>query len=313
MSGTYIGPFGRILPVPEDHDLKQSTKPPPSKMLARTMPPLPSRGGLGLAFGSDPTPGFTDPNRYSRSQKPNSSSRPHTGGTLPPVSDLLSPVAPAIGDVFPSSSRFGTGSPSVLSSGYPSPRPDEYITPPYHRAGANSFPGQPPRGSHMQPQYGNPVRNTPPHGMGSMQYPSAYPSTSDRPQTSWHPSPPTPSSTPSQWPIIQRSDLRSAAPPVSQRIREAASTVPPVLKVVGEKVIPGEGPCYLYEDGSHVKMVIDGEAVNAQWGVTKAGKPRKRLAVACMTCREKKIKCDPGDFKCVQCDKSGRECQFSNA
>ncbi|ROW08897.1 hypothetical protein VMCG_02865 [Cytospora schulzeri] len=57
--------------------------------------------------------------------------------------------------------------------------------------------------------------------------------------------------------------------------------------------LPGEGLCYFYDDGSHCKTVIDGEAVNAHWGVTKAGKPRKRLAIACVTCREKKIKCDP--------------------
>lgn len=69
----------------------------------------------------------------------------------------------------------------------------------------------------------------------------------------------------------------------------------------------------MYDDGTHVKKVIDGEAVNAQWGVTKAGKPRKRLAIACLTCREKKIKCDPDEPKCVQCDKSGRECRFQTA
>ncbi|CRK36510.1 hypothetical protein BN1708_016531, partial [Verticillium longisporum] len=40
--------------------------------------------------------------------------------------------------------------------------------------------------------------------------------------------------------------------------------------------VPGEGPCYFYDDGSHCKTVIDGEAVNPHWGVTKAGKPRKR-------------------------------------
>ena len=87
----------------------------------------------------------------------------------------------------------------------------------------------------------------------------------------------------------------------------------PVVKLIGERVFPGEGLCYVYDDGSHVRKVIDGEAVNAQWGVTKAGKPRKRLAIACITCREKKIKCDPSEPKCVQCDKAGRECRFQTA
>ena len=43
--------------------------------------------------------------------------------------------------------------------------------------------------------------------------------------------------------------------------------------------VPGEGMCYFYDDGTHCKAVIDGEQVNAHWGVTKAGKPRKRLAI----------------------------------
>jgi hypothetical protein len=77
--------------------------------------------------------------------------------------------------------------------------------------------------------------------------------------------------------------------------------------------VPGEGTCYFYDDGSHCKTVIDGEAVNAHWGVTKAGKPRKRLAIACVTCREKKIKCDPDFPRCVQCEKFGRVCKFKNA
>lgn len=77
--------------------------------------------------------------------------------------------------------------------------------------------------------------------------------------------------------------------------------------------VPGEGMCYFYDDGSHCKTVIDGEAVNAHWGVTKAGKPRKRLAIACITCREKKIKCDPDYPRCIQCEKFGRICKFKNA
>lgn len=77
--------------------------------------------------------------------------------------------------------------------------------------------------------------------------------------------------------------------------------------------VPGEGMCYFYDDGTHCKTHIDGEAVNAHWGVTKAGKPRKRLAIACITCREKKIKCDPDYPRCIQCEKFGRTCRFQNA
>lgn len=77
--------------------------------------------------------------------------------------------------------------------------------------------------------------------------------------------------------------------------------------------LPGEGLCHFYEDGSHCKAIIDGEAVNAHWGVTKAGKPRKRLAIACTSCREKGIKCDPDYPRCSQCEKFGWICEWKNA
>lgn len=309
MSNTYIGPFGRILPITEDYDLSQSPKSPPSNMLTRKMPPLPDM----FAFGSDPTPGFTDPNRYSRSQKPNPSSRPHMGEALPPVSQLLSPVSPTGGDACSFSSRFRTGSPSEPSSGYPSPHPEEYNAPSYHRQGGNAFPGHISRGSHPQSQYTNIGRDSLPPSMISPQHRPSYPSSLERSRTDWQPSPPTPSSTPFPWPPVQRPEYRTAGPSVSPHLREPLSTVKPNPKVVCEKTIPGEGPCYVYEDGTHVRKFIDGELVNAQWGITKAGRPRRRLAIACMTCREKKIKCDPTDLKCVQCDKSGRECHFQSA
>lgn len=50
-------------------------------------------------------------------------------------------------------------------------------------------------------------------------------------------------------------------------------------RFVRQAEVPGEGMCYFYDDGTHCKTVIDGEPVNAHWGVTKAGKPRKRLAI----------------------------------
>lgn len=84
-------------------------------------------------------------------------------------------------------------------------------------------------------------------------------------------------------------------------------------RVISEEVLPGGSHVYVYEDGSTIPKEIDGEPVNAQWGVTKAGKPRKRLAVACTTCREKKIKCDPAEPKCAQCEKFGRDCHYSSA
>jgi hypothetical protein len=80
-------------------------------------------------------------------------------------------------------------------------------------------------------------------------------------------------------------------------------------RCVGQRDIPGEGMCYIYEDGTICRAIIDGEPVNPSWGITKAGKPRKRLAQACLTCREKKIKCEPGYPTCQQCAKSQRVCR----
>lgn len=75
------------------------------------------------------------------------------------------------------------------------------------------------------------------------------------------------------------------------------------------QMMPGVGECFLFPDGSILPCKINDEPVNPEFGVTKAGKPRKRLAQACITCREKKIKCQPGDPKCVQCEKIGRPCK----
>ena len=98
--------------------------------------------------------------------------------------------------------------------------------------------------------------------------------------------------------------------PESLSRAKGASVLP---HVIDERYVEGEGICYVYADGSHVPKLIDGVPVNANWGVTKAGKPRKRLAQACLTCREKKIKCQPNLPKCDQCQKSGRECRFESA
>jgi hypothetical protein len=97
-------------------------------------------------------------------------------------------------------------------------------------------------------------------------------------------------------PMRRRTDILSRAPVRSTRC-------------IGQRDVAGEGLCYVYEDGSYCRAVIDGEPVNPSWGITKAGKPRKRLAQACLTCREKKIKCEPGYPKCHQCAKSQRACR----
>lgn len=73
--------------------------------------------------------------------------------------------------------------------------------------------------------------------------------------------------------------------------------------------VPGEGTFYVYENGQRIPTHVDGEQVNPAWGLTKANKPRKRLALACLDCREKKIKCEPGTSSCLQCEKAKRICR----
>ncbi|KAK5119829.1 hypothetical protein LTR85_007155 [Meristemomyces frigidus] len=61
-------------------------------------------------------------------------------------------------------------------------------------------------------------------------------------------------------------------------------------KYLGVKDVNGEGSYHMYEGGFRIPTNVDGEPVNPAWGLTKANKPRKRLALACLDCREKKIK-----------------------
>lgn len=80
-------------------------------------------------------------------------------------------------------------------------------------------------------------------------------------------------------------------------------------KYIGVRDVPGEGAFHLYEGGYRIPTHVDGETVNPAWGLTKANKPRKRLAMACLDCREKKIKCEPGAASCLQCEKAKRVCR----
>lgn len=80
-------------------------------------------------------------------------------------------------------------------------------------------------------------------------------------------------------------------------------------KYLGIKEVTGEGTFHCYEGGYRIPTHVDGEHVNPAWGLTKANKPRKRLALACLDCREKKIKCEPGVASCLQCEKAKRPCR----
>jgi hypothetical protein len=127
--------------------------------------------------------------------------------------------------------------------------------------------------------------------------------------TSYSLSPPDPDQTAhntatSSLPSVSDGPLRSGLD--TSHIRSQSSHVP------CEEGMSSKGVRSRYNDAVHHARGVDTDSVNPYWGVTKAGKPRKRLAQACATCREKKIRCDPGSgfSKCSQCLKFNRECGF---
>ena len=300
-------------------------------------PPLPQ----ALNFGSDPRPGFSEPTRYGVSNpsrrveaQRQSFDEPRMDyltqhGQLPSVSQLLTPGSHSSG----TSSPFSPQQLPVASenrSAHPSPARLSGAEQPAHTAEV-SYQGRPAQ-LPLQPQFQETMgarREAIAPASMSLQYPVVYPQDHDLSASRYpnHPTVAHPPAPPLQPPSIspispthyhQIPSSGYAYNPVSspmaaQARQDALQAVKPVPRVVGEQDVPGEGPCWIYEDGSICRKIIDGQPVNAQWGVTKAGKPRKRLAIACTTCREKKIKCDPGEGKCLQCEKFGRDCRFTTA
>jgi hypothetical protein len=319
----YLGPFGRYLPIPDN---SPTTERPDSRggqaahaMYQLPPPKIPSP----LQFGTDGMSNNTPPGRYeyrTNSYGTRDAERPTFKETLPSVSQLLTPMSHASVPASPFSPQ-NRQTPPFDRSMHSSPARDPYDPPP-------------PQAISLRQPYPVPQRpyaatqsSYHPSGPESNQQAASYPTASN----------------PGPWPRQDNQLLddsrRSYEPqtvpyhqgqlPYQSVVLNGVSRSPSFhsrvesqsersggqrfLQVVREEHIPGEGICYVYEDGSHCRKFIDGEPVNASWGVTKAGKPRKRLAQACMTCREKKIKCDPNTPKCVQCQKFGRECRFESA
>ncbi|KAL8641315.1 MAG: hypothetical protein Q9228_001849 [Teloschistes exilis] len=361
MSRTYIGPFGRILPVLDnsDDDSSGNESQEPSSLPERQpdmatyqLPPpqFPTR----LDFGSDPRPGFSEPKNYDittqaqrligqRRQSFGEPRRPYhvQHGQLPPVSQLLTPGSQSSDTSSPYSSHqsptspgsrpdqssplqtsYANTSPTAGGISYQSPFPasqhpvgspesvhlrSQGFPPPAAAAAAAATAAVPPYAMPMQPPHDSSmhsyVRAGPPQVPSYPSYPRQPLQIAALSAPSYH----------SHNPLGLYDYAPNAGSRPEPSTGNVTQSVKPLPRVLGEQDIPGEGPCWVYEDGSICRKVIDGEQVNAQWGVTKAGKPRKRLAIACTTCREKKIKCDPGEGKCQQCDKSGRECRFTTA
>ncbi|KAF7198638.1 hypothetical protein HII31_00377 [Pseudocercospora fuligena] len=77
----------------------------------------------------------------------------------------------------------------------------------------------------------------------------------------------------------------------------------------GIQDVPGIGPHHFYKGGLCIPTHVYGEAVNPMWGLTRGKVPRKRLSVACQTCRAKKIRCEPSFGGCLQCKKAEKPCR----
>lgn len=304
MSGYYVGPFGRMLPA-KDAPLSEqplergANRSEPGDNPYQLPPPRPAT----LQFGSDPfLRQRQQAEAHEQGRTPVSTEAPSQ--QLPSVRSLLTPVSD------PTS---------------PPPYHQPFSAPPSHREHReHSYPfrqhdssavsqASPVGGQDRTP--GRPESRPQPH-TPSLPPLSQVAMTSPR-EMSHHASRSDPLSANlqhRQLPFHAATFQHESAPsgelssPESGRSQKSA-----LPHVVDEKYIDGEGFCFVYADGSHVPKTIDGIPVNANWGVTKAGKPRKRLAQACLTCREKKIKCQPNLPKCDQCQKSGRECRFESA
>lgn len=309
MSGYYVGPFGRMLPIAGGSSSEQ----PPDSRANQSEPgdnPYqlpPPRTPANLQFGSDP---FL--RQRQSSDKPESARGPASAEAvsqrqrteqLPSVRSLLTPAS-------------GPSSP-------PPYHPQTYGTPtPIDPHRELSYPFRHHESTLPPPPIGGQDRRRAeslPHSQSASLPPLSHVAmTSPRDMTHHH--------------AATRSDPSTATMPHAQLPPHGASyhesaTVGEISSpesvsrpnpqallphVVDERYIDGE-LCFVYADGSHQPKIVDGKPVNPNWGVTKAGKPRKRLAQACLTCREKKIKCQPNRPKCDQCQKSGRECRFENA
>lgn len=308
----------------------QNSANPPSLMAELTiqLPPPP-----GFHAGLDPARHqVTEPRMYDsrrRSLHPMEFPKAMNQEQLPPVSQLLTPSSQSSLPPSPFSPRYQLDSPTYLqpSSGSSWQQDRRARLPSLTYSDGIATPrGAPP---HRKQSYPMPILNTAlplrptsyPYGGSRKREPdySAYSPYVQRSNSD--PSPyqhvlsaqDTQYEQPLPYRMVEPSRQLEVGSTSSRSQREGSGVVQYIPRAIREEVIPGEGLCYVYEDGSHCRKIVDGETVNVNWRLTKAGKPRKRLAVACLTCREKKIKCDPDWPKCLQCEKFGRDCRFQSA
>lgn len=310
MSGYYVGPFGRMLPSRDDQLSEQPSERSANRSESGDNPYQlpPPRTPANLQFGSDPFLRY----RQGDNTEPGRGTAPAESATqrqqieqLPSVRQLLTPSNdPSSSPSY--SQQFGVPAPNIdhREHSYPYGHHDQSLSSQMIPVGAQDRSKS--RSETLpQSQAGlPPLSQVAMHSPRDMNHHAA--TRSDAMTTSiqhnqllFH------GTSHHEKPLS--SDLSS---PESGSRRKGSTVLP---HVVDERYIDGEGICYIYADGSYCPKAIEGIPVNANWGVTKAGKPRKRLAQACLTCREKKIKCQPNLPKCDQCQKSGRECRFESA
>ncbi|KAL4942751.1 hypothetical protein BDV06DRAFT_156921 [Aspergillus oleicola] len=319
MSSTYyIGPFGRMLPV-GDGLVEQETDRPAANLSVTTSHPFqlpPPRTSAPLQFGSDPflrprNRGETIDEREESPGYQRNSGYQQASEQLPSVSQLLTPTAQSSRSPSPYNPRsFGIYLP--LNDPVESHERLRYNEPNTHPLEPRSSIYESTRAP-LDAMAASQAQNLPPIShLSSPAFNRSTPAYFNHNSNTSIPS----------YPAFQRYNDESGerspgAMPFSAAGDSDVTGKSPKsqvrLHVVDERYIDGEGLCYIYADGSHCPKTIDGIPVNANWGITKAGKPRKRLAQACLTCREKKIKCHPNLPKCDQCQKSGRDCRFESA
>ncbi|KAB8219625.1 hypothetical protein BDV33DRAFT_105444 [Aspergillus novoparasiticus] len=318
MSNYYVGQFGRMLPAIDGQSSRRGSNTPASPPVPGSHPYQlpPPRSSAPLQLGTDPF--LHQRNQGEGADSGGALSRPSPGHQqtpdkqLPSVSQLLTPTvhesrppSPYRPHAFSYAPHNGATDPThkhrpkETGPVFVTPRSDIHESAKFHSDPSPQLqPGPLPRLAHMSP-----------HGLGHEPHFS--------PASQGSPSIP-PFAPPSYSPQGFRSHERDSGDVAGSETSDSGSATNKSQSnvrphVIDEKYIDGEGLCYIYADGSHCPKIIDGVPVNANWGITKAGKPRKRLAQACLTCREKKIKCQPNLPKCDQCQKSGRECRFESA
>ncbi|KAG0155698.1 hypothetical protein PDIDSM_2871 [Penicillium digitatum] len=295
----YVGPFGRTFPTTDGPFSEQQSELPANLQESADLPYQlpPPRVPASLHFGSDPFSRQKGSPR-GKDNRPNHQ-KPEQ---LPSVSQILTPTSGTNSVQYPQPFACSTPNTGRRESAYPPHYHDSSFQGPstsvQDKGRSESLPqlhaGLPSLSQVAMHGHGCIRNHTPTRSVSSaISYPHG--------QLPLHAT-----SSNDQAPNGELSSPESATRSRNHPLRP---------HVVDERVIDGE-LCFVYADGSFCPKFIDGTPVNANWGVTKAGRPRKRLGLACLTCREKKIKCNPNptpEAVCDQCRKSGRECRFESA